>query len=232
MPNWTTNKMMIHSGKDLRRILNRKGDVDFNRLRRMPKPLDIGDVSLSANRFAMAAARGEVSGMDAAPVEWLRRRLRYHDGKRNRDIDIEKPTLYDYRVFGEMLLENKERYGHASWYGWCAAEEGWGTKWNACESSVGEPDDDGYCLVEFRTAWSCPSSAMLDELRAKCEHPIRFECVDEDGWGDVHDDKGNRIEVGASLFRPAYENEDGKEIGEEEYLQAKRDGVDVWRRLV
>lgn len=230
MPNWTTNKMIIHDD-DLHLITNRRGDVDFNVLRPMHKSLDIGNVSLDANRFAMAVSRGEATSMTQAPYDFLRRRLVYRDGVAGRDYDITNPSLSDYKRFGDLLCLNVGRYGHADWYSWCSSEEGWGTKWNACQTTHQDWDGEAYCLVEFLTAWSCPSASLVAELRAKCTHPLRFECVDEDGYGDVHDENGTEIPLEGSLFRAFYYDEDDNELAEEEYEEAKRAGKYVWRVL-
>lgn len=231
MPNWTTCKICIHDN-DLHFIVNRHGEVDFNLLRPMPKSLDIGNVNPSSNSFAMKVSRGEVTSMSQAPHDFLRRRLTYHNGETGRDYDIHNPTLCDYKVFGDLLTQNVEQYGHTDWYSWASSDEGWGTKWNATETKLQDWNEEGYHLVEFLTAWSCPSAPMLAELRAKCSHPVRFECVDEDGYGNVHDENYNDIELSESLFHAVYQDEDSNDLTEEEYLEGKRNGKDVWCYLV
>lgn len=227
MPNWTTNKVVLHE-KDLRLLVNGSGEVDFNILRPMPKTLDIGSVSLETNRFAMDVFDGKV---DSFPQRypWLRTHLDY--AKSGKPVHIERPTLDDYREFGRLLCQNVERYGHTDWYSWCPSDDGWSTKWNACEGKVGEPDGDGFVLVEFLSAWCCPQS-IIRLLRKRATHQIRFECVDEDGYGDVHDEEYRDVEVSESLFRPEYYDEDGCQIAEDQYEQLRAAGKDVWSTLV
>ncbi len=228
MPNWTTNKMVIDD-KDLRLIINRNGDVDFNLIRPMPKSLDIGNIDPIARSFAMRVHRGEdVSFPEKYP--WLREHLDYM--RRGYPVSISRPSLSDYDEFGALLCQNVERYGHADWYSWCSSEEGWGTKWNACETKFEDSGVPGSTLVVFLTAWSCPSASMVAELRAKCHHPLRLECVDEDGYGDVHDENGEPIALADSLFRAVYQDEGGNLLSEEEFAEAERNGKDVWRYLV
>lgn len=231
MPNWTTNKMLMHDD-DVHLITDAHGDVDFNRLRPMPRSLDIGNVCFEANQFAMAVSRGEATSLAQAPHDFLRRRLTYRDGETGVDVDIDRPSLSDYKKFGDMLCLNVGRYGHTDWYSWCASEDGWGTKWNACHTTYKDYDGEGRVIVEFQTAWSCPSASMIAELRAKCSHPLRLECVDEDGYGNVHDENGEDIEVSESLFLPEYYDEEGAQIDEDEYERLQAEGKDCWTLLV
>ena len=230
MPNWTTNKMVMHDD-DVNLITDAHGDVDFNRLRPMPKSLDIGNVCFEANEFAMAVSRGEATSMSQAPYDFLRQRLSYHNGETGEDVDIDHPSLSDYKRFGDLLCLNVGRYGHADWYSWCASDDGWGTKWNACHTTYKDYDGEGRVVVEFLSAWSCPAP-IIKLLRKRATNPIRFECIDEDGYGNVHDEDYKDIEVSKSLFVPEYYDEEGCQIEEDEYEVLKAEGKGGWVLLV
>lgn len=80
--------------------------------------------------------------------------------------EITKEEKAEYEQLCESLRkDNKEKYGHESWYDWCVAN--WGTKWNSysnwsLEGVIMEEGENGYNRLEdlgsigFQTAWDAP----------------------------------------------------------------------------
>lgn len=76
----------------------------------------------------------------------------------------ERPTALE---IGKTYVDNIQKYGHATWYGW--RREHWGTKWDASNAVVQleDPTFDPTGLqtlcLNFETAWVCPIP-ILKEL--------------------------------------------------------------------
>jgi hypothetical protein len=69
-----------------------------------------------------------------------------------------------HSITQEMCDRYVDEYGHADWYSW--AIDNWGTKWNACDSRMGESrlDKDTDTLTQvitFNTAWATPEPVLL-----------------------------------------------------------------------
>jgi hypothetical protein len=62
----------------------------------------------------------------------------------------------------EQYKRNHDKYGHFTWYGWCA--EHWGTKTNAEECTVKELA--GAIEIRFVTAWAFPTPVFAALSRA------------------------------------------------------------------
>lgn len=172
MPNWTTNNLVIHKD-DLHLLVNEEGFVDFNLLRPQPPKLVTSAWSEDEAEHAKSIASGEDER------EWLEvcsHPLAYElaDGT---SVSIEDPAPDDWRTYGMLLLENERLYGSSNWYDWNT--DHWGTKWNACNQYVGDPDEEGYVLVTFDTAWSQPHPLMMAELGRACSHPMLMESTYE-----------------------------------------------------
>lgn len=222
MPNWATNKMRIHKD-DLHNIV-RDGEVDFNLIRPMPKSLEIGGYNPFECKFAREAYAGKHS---VVPNDQKRDRLEYTDN--GTKVSISNPTIEDYRSFGKLLCENIKAYGHECWYDWATDEDcGWGTKWSANSTWVSEPDEDGYRLVQFSTAWNQPSASMMDELFGRCGHPVLFECMCDDGDPHVYDEHYNEVDCMAMLFDRVYHDEDWNVISEADYMKLSPEDRDDW----
>ncbi|WP_238641245.1 hypothetical protein [Citrobacter amalonaticus] len=129
MPNHVTNEIRVIGGTNkqrlafIRSITNKRGNIDFNNISRMPKSLMI-DESSWVEKLASAIA-GEHMGRFAfeeiespsAVIEMMRKH-----GSTDKYIKKVKQHAM-------MRIENKCRYGFYSWYDWSCAK--WGTKWNA-----------------------------------------------------------------------------------------------------
>ena len=99
--------------------------------------------------------------------------------------DAEKETMYR---LGQQYVENIEKYGHATWYGW--ANEHWGTKWNACEPTVGIDN----CTIDFNTAWCEPTPIFEEICRRFPDEEITFSCDYEEGLlTESHNDHGTLV---------------------------------------
>lgn len=195
MPDWTTNAVAVrreHLGKFVK-----DGRVDFNLLRPMPESLNI--VSGSIEWDAIAAATG-------TPEEELDMSYPYRS---NPDMGSMLPfdveNFEDLIKLGEVYLENERKYGARTWYDWCCRN--WGTKWNACRSTIREIGD--FAVMEFDTAWAAPSKEMFDAA----EVWYHAESYDEDYHGIYRWDglPGRPI-----LFREVTHVEPGGE-GEEDW---------------
>ena len=197
MPNWTTNNLVIHED-DLKLIVNEGGHVDFNLLRPQPETLVVSSWSPEEGRIAVEIAAGNIKEI---PEEWNKHPLEYELAN-GTTIHMKNPTLEDWKRFGSMLTENHKRYGASNWYDW--NNENWGTKWNACDTIVTEPDEKGWCIVSFDTAWAQPEPDMMEELAGSSSHPIYMESTYE-GESFVTEISGRRLDESEWLLHhPIY----------------------------
>ena len=152
MPNWCKNRLYLTgSAADIDRLLAAiRGDespMDFDKIIPMPRSLEVE----TGTRMTVAidCARGTLT--DVYP--WME----------EKGIDTPEKLCshykYDFaeaKCFGQKLLENIQRYGHATWYEWCI--QNWGVKWNV----VGEDDvqlmrkSPTHAVMRFSTAWAPP----------------------------------------------------------------------------
>ena len=87
---------------------------------------------------------------------------------------------------------NRDKYGYANWYDFCANE--WGTKWDVGADGNPAQDIPGGLMLGFESAWSPPIGAYekLTEqgfrIRAMYYEPgMAFAGVWEDGSDDYYD---------------------------------------------
>ena len=177
MPNWTTTRMVVHTD-DVRKLTNDRGDVDFELFRPMPDDLYLveGSYTHAAIDAARARRHGDPERMERVVDEIGLDRLASGidlgaDGHPRVVSDLD--GLCDA---GDAYLENERRYGAINWYGW--RTRNWGTKWNACETTV-EPHGDS-AIVQFLTAWDAPDAGLCVEMIRACDHPVIMEHADED----------------------------------------------------
>jgi len=215
MPNWCENELYI-SGPDVRRVLEaikgeKKDDViDFNKIIPMPESLCL--ISGGGQHIAVALAqwrRGDDSGLKAI-LEWpfvkengiaslddlpqgLLRLYGFtaasfieEDGGDKRPLTLEEVIQY-----GEMYLQNQERYGAKDWYDW--SNENWGTKWNAYSSEL-EDEREGEAWLTFETAWSPPIPVVKALGRMFPDHAFHLKYSEPGvGFEGVLDVKGEDI---------------------------------------
>lgn len=118
---------------------------DFNRMIPMPPELNIdcgsiGDVGYEA----FYGDAGNVLG-----YPWLRSKGIVTTEQLREYLRSENPQYFE---LGTKYHENLQKFGHQTWYTWC--REAWGTKWNACDSSVEETAEG--LSYRLETAWSFP----------------------------------------------------------------------------
>lgn len=86
-------------------------------------------------------------------------------------------SAFHYAVdLGKRCFANAMRYGHPDWYSWANAN--WGTKWNACETSVA--GGDAADSFSFQTAWAPPVPVLAALSRALPGARVTVEFADED----------------------------------------------------
>ena len=140
MPNWTLNRINIEGEeRDIREFLDavRSQDkiFDFNRLIPMPE---------------MLKRTGTGSHMI--------------DGKKLtswyvvREASVDSPE--EVRAFTPEEEAVLRDIGYSNWYDWANAY--WGTKWNACDTTIdGEGAiERGWVEIVFHTAWRAPEPVL------------------------------------------------------------------------
>lgn len=177
------NVLVIH--KKYRKILLDKfGDLDFEKLVPMPKSMDIpaGGLQEEAIAIYLYKERGET-----APIE---KRMNRYVGFENGNIeefvkyfenlysdeyscsvDMHFPTLLS---LGKAYVKNREAYGAYNWKDW--REKAWGCNQNAYCCKVAENGD--LLTVYFNTNWSAPNGWLqkLSEFT-----PFYLEWISDQG---------------------------------------------------
>lgn len=200
MPNWVSIEVNFEGDqKDIDNIFNlikgvdEDGDItefDFNRLIPMPEELNIECGSMGE--------RGLVYLYDHTGDENEKQIIAKAYASENTFNNIETARQSDtYEVdvieMGKRYLSNYKKYGYCTWYRW--AIDNWGTKWNACNTSVDEKS------IYFDTAWSFPAPifAKLSDICHKNNVVMSGYFCDEDcgsgneGYfhsGDDYNDEG------------------------------------------
>ena len=163
MPNWVRNKVSLDGGKavltKLRNFMKTENsEFDFKKLIPMPESLNVssGSDEIIAKDCALARRKGETT----CP-------------------EFEKPwansrSFDEWADFGEIYLQNVERYGASTWYDWHC--EHWGTKWNACDPWWSDDNTE----IVFDTAWSMPEPIFAELSRRYPGIKIHLDFADED----------------------------------------------------
>ena len=181
MPNWTTTRMVVHKD-DVAAFTDEHGNVDFGIFRPRPRSLMLLEGSFAND--AESAARARMDGDDDALAEIAERLAkRLAEGIEFSEDPDSPRTVHDIDRLcdvGEAYLENKRLHGSRAWYDW--STKNWGTKWNACGTSV-KPLGKVSVVVEFDTAWFPPDEGLCGEILRACKHPAVMEHADEDFCG-------------------------------------------------
>ena len=170
------------------------GLIDFNKIRMMPKSLDVP--SGSDTQLAIEAVLKDLEHDDCY---WTPKKLGAMD-----EADFKLRTEHCGKSHQELLelglqyITNKVRYGHTTWYGWCC--DNWGTKWNAYDRSC-----DGN-QIRFNTAWSAPHPIIEEMARLNDCITITHEWADE----DIGSNCGRRVYERGDLSEEWFPD-DGKE---------------------
>jgi hypothetical protein len=89
-------------------------------------------------------------------------------------------------------VENKKKYGHASWYTWSIAN--WGTKWNAYATN---DKRNTHNIIYFQTAWSAPIPVITELSRKFPNVSLILQYADEDTGYNV----GNLVFEGGNVIQ-------------------------------
>lgn len=194
MPNHITNILtLVGRSEEVEKVFafikGENGDIDFNKIIRMPKALDIESSSMgdTGMHYLKAQAKMCFDTMTSLATE----------AKPHTELSIFEKNAVEYMSkaspkdkkkclsLGRKYLSNMHKYGYTTWYDWCRAK--WGTKWNAYDIYR---DGD---TIEFNTAWSAPAPviAQLSKKFPKVEFQLLY--ADEDAsynTGDIIFNKG------------------------------------------
>lgn len=91
-------------------------------------------------------------------------------------LNITEPPHTDEEK--EIAVDNLQKYGHATWYGWSIAN--YGTKWGAYD--VEDVEDWGDTLIyHFQTAWSPPMQWIITTSKQFPDLVFLISAADEGG---------------------------------------------------
>lgn len=158
MPNWIMTRLFVEGPEDAVEDFCRTMIVDdsftFEGILPMPKILretTKGTTSAIGGPLLDAVAAKMVEPHPAIPPVWLERMV----GDRKEPFYVSAERYLDnnpeYRTDAELCRKAKAETGFEDWYEW--SYHNWGTKWDACHSSVNEKAP-GYVDISFDTAWS------------------------------------------------------------------------------
>lgn len=206
MPNYVRNIVKMAGIADLPLFTEGDGvkEFDFNLLIPMPKELEVEEGTRTAQRivyFLTERCSIQLRDLDRRKArlinalvenvfssDWPEKVFRSVSEWMRTAPEEEQDEAYE---FGRQYISNYEKYGFATWYGWCCRN--WGTKWNASNTSIIDQD-----TIAFNTAWSNPAPIIqkLGELYPAVE--IEHWWADEDvGSNTGHRmlfDGGERVE--------------------------------------
>lgn len=80
----------------------------------------------------------------------------------------------------ELYEYNHNVDGIPFWWGWNVAN--WGTKWDACETSIVE-DKVNLLQYRFDTAWAMPMPVMVEASKQYKDLTFHIHYEEEQGWG-------------------------------------------------
>ena len=165
MPNWITNKISAPPHV-IEAMLNDAGHVDFTRA--MPCPCPHGTEWNGIYADAEAAADAALNlPLSSHPL------LASLEAANRAETNVGNLNDESFEQFVGMLRNHRAcGYLHSMDF----ARKEWGTKWNACESSV----DIAAGTAEFDTAWSCPKPVLAAVSRRFPDDEITVVYADED----------------------------------------------------
>ena len=194
MPNHTFNTITA-APEIIARILNEKGEIDFNKFIPMPEELrhttsgSIVDELMALyilNTYSFkefekqcnAHGVGYVGCYICKTKKETKTKLEERLGGRTEDVIRENWADKNSKVIavltGEDYCKLHEKYGCHDWYSW--ANKYWNTKWNAYDQSH---DDEN---IWFSTAWSCPEPILNMICHMFPTDEIEFSSEYEEGY--------------------------------------------------
>ena len=168
MPNHVINKVKFSGNEiEIRKMLDEIkndeigiGSIDFNKIVPMPESLNIESGSRTDMGYRKYAAYMNAKNLNEDVSKYL-------------EYSSEHPESWN---LGKTAYENKEKYGHQTWYEWCV--DNWGTKWNAYDQYV---DINGAnTVIYFNTAWACPYEIFIALSKLYPKIKIWVKYADED----------------------------------------------------
>lgn len=230
MPNWVSivvnfegEQKNIDNIFNLIKSVDKDGDIiefDFNRLIPRPAELEIYSSGKGTQGLAYLFKHAENSDEEEIIAKAYSSEIRFGNIRTTNvsdDIDEEAINL------GKQYLSNYKKYGYCTWYNWSI--ENWGTKWNACDVSVGKKS------IYLNTAWSFPTPIFEKLIEICHENNVVMSgyFCDEDymsnNKGYFHSGDDHNTEGIEYLNCTDLEDEDFKEIfinclGEDWYEEA------------
>lgn len=164
MPNWVTTK--IRTAPEVIKSITNKDDgrVDFELVMPFPGEFSWDFVSSAAEEMAEIVAGVPLHENPLiASLERSNRARAKLSALRDEDFEQFVQMLRNHRKCGFL---------HQMDFG----REVWGTKWNACQSSVSEGDTE----ASFDTAWSCPKPVLAALSKRFPDAEIHVTYADED----------------------------------------------------
>lgn len=200
MPNHISNRITIHAEPErVQKILEaikyddyKIGSLDFNKIIPMPPELDVESGSYSNRALEFYTQYIKQENEPGIQVKLVK------------DYDADQQLI----DFGKQLYENKQKHGHADWYGWCVAN--WDTKWNSYGYDENSPTYQGGNIIMFETAWSSPEAIIKRLSEMFPDVQFFHQWVDEaigSNLGEVLYQNGDELEydVPECYSKEAYE---------------------------
>lgn len=154
MPNHISQQLSIcgaDAPKAVKQIAGTESAFDFNRVIPMPQEVNIEEGSDGC--MGLAAITGRCD--EYLSYGWVRTLGVRTAPEFAAYLERERPHAID---LAKKYLSNQQKFGHATWYGWCNAN--WGTKWNAYSVAVrvicGEDTDPRCIRYDMRRACIVP----------------------------------------------------------------------------
>lgn len=238
MPNWVTNELKVRVKDETQRQIvkswiNEDGEFDFNKIIPMPETLEMTSGSIEdeaityyvTERLTKAPSRTKLKKYisNLFSKNWpltVYKRLKKKISEMTDDVYAKngegKPdtTLDDLYKMGEAYVTNIKKYGCSTWYDWC--RRFWGTKWNACDTSIEE--DEESITIHFNTAWNSPDP-VLAEIINKWPELEWDNDVDEEGGffsGIIHHEANSPTIDYEDLLEERYGSDSDEEDEEDE----------------
>mgnify|MGYP001486707916 CR=1 FL=1 len=146
--------------------------ICFNRIIPMPESLR-GTVEGTYSTMGYDAWHGDPSSILSYP--WVKEAGVTTREELQAFLDQQSP---EYRVQGDRAKAAEEATGSRSWYHWCL--EHWGTKWNACHTSL-QTTQEASVQLQFETAWSVPEPVLAALAERFPDVEFSGDFLDE-GW--------------------------------------------------
>lgn len=212
MPNWTYNTIICSkrvadetTGKDK----DDKIIFDFNNLVPMPEELMIEHSSNGMMQLVSIFARSEDDDTRFAALETYSSMNPFFT-KDQFEADLvrylNEPEKFSNTETGWKYIMNRIHHGFATWYTWRTHK--WGTKWEACNTTVCESEDEpNKMFISFDTAWCIPEGIMEELFRRYPDEEIQWISEDEDYDGTyVYCNENGSVKLAEKIDRPREED--------------------------